>query len=442
MSGLRASDMVASFDSASVLHAGLAAALRGRPFPHLGHGAAAGAAVRAAGRLPWPLLRRLYVRIGASEGLDPARLDEVDMGLVAQQVVDAYPHRRYPAVLVGSSNGALTHLAAAMQVPWLPGTVLLPVARRGDPDRPGDALRFGAAVAPPLLARNPDLVLHHMHDQVQDRLMVARMTYFRLKWWRLPAAYERFLADALAPGAPVVLVEDDSRWPVVRLGDRHVFQTGAQGGREPADYLADPQAPRPDGEAAEAEWGAEPQLADAVATWCATHGHPLVRIGYRGPQAVAHPVATVLRDWVRGRGEGDRLVVPSFVLGDPWWTATSGVVPFWTFFPVQAALRALDAHLAAVEPYRHVHVLLFQHGVRSAGIASPQEWVATVRRHGARPHLLGLDPRRFPHDIGTLGRYGPALAALPSTGRPWTPLDLDTALARLAAAGLRVHSRS
>ena len=52
-------DVVASFDSATVLHAALAAALNGRPFPHLGHGPIAGAAVRAAGRLPWPLLRRL-----------------------------------------------------------------------------------------------------------------------------------------------------------------------------------------------------------------------------------------------------------------------------------------------------------------------------------------------------------------------------------------------
>src|SRR5437868_1803768 len=49
MNRLRPSDMVASFDSASVLHAGLAAALHGRPFPHLGHSAATGAAIRVAG---------------------------------------------------------------------------------------------------------------------------------------------------------------------------------------------------------------------------------------------------------------------------------------------------------------------------------------------------------------------------------------------------------
>jgi len=143
---------------------------------------------------------------------------------------------------------------------------------------------------------------------------------------------------------------------------------------------------------------------------------------------------------VRDRGEeGDRLVVPSFVLGDPWRTIAAAAVPFWAFFPVQPALRALEKHLAAAEPYRRVEVLLFQHGVRSAGIVSPQEWVAAARRHGGQPRLLGLDPRRFPHDIGALGRYGPALAVVPSARKPWKPLTPDAALTALQACGLRVH---
>src|SRR5918997_2259013 len=92
-------DVVASFDSATVLHAGLAAALRGQPFPHLGHSAGTAAAVRVGGRLPWPILRRLYSRIGASEGIDPQRLADVDMTAVAQCLADSYPQRGYPAAL-------------------------------------------------------------------------------------------------------------------------------------------------------------------------------------------------------------------------------------------------------------------------------------------------------------------------------------------------------
>jgi hypothetical protein len=50
------------------------------------------------------------------------------MSTGAASFVDAYPGCRYPAVMVGSSNGALTNLAVAARVPWLPDTVLGPVA--------------------------------------------------------------------------------------------------------------------------------------------------------------------------------------------------------------------------------------------------------------------------------------------------------------------------
>ena len=122
MSDLDPTEVVASFDSASVLHAATVAALNGQPFPKLGSSAPAGLAVRAASRLPWSELRGVYTRIGASEGINPKRLGEVNLAAVAASFADRYPERRYPAVLLGSSNGALTHLSAAMQVPWLPDT--------------------------------------------------------------------------------------------------------------------------------------------------------------------------------------------------------------------------------------------------------------------------------------------------------------------------------
>jgi hypothetical protein len=136
--------------------------------------------------LPWPVVRQVYTRVGASEAVVPDRLADVDLDAVAGWLTEGYPPRRYPAALVASSNGALAHLAAALQVPWLPGTVLVPVARTGDPHRPVDALRFGERVAARLLAANPHVVLHQMHDPVQDELMVARMAYFRMKCGRCP----------------------------------------------------------------------------------------------------------------------------------------------------------------------------------------------------------------------------------------------------------------
>ena len=440
MSDLDPDQTVALFDSATVLRSSLEAALRGRPFPQLGNSSRVGRAARTGGRLPWPLLRRIYTRIGAAEGLDPDRLSDVNLASVARWLADQYPQRRYPAVLIGSSNGAISHLAAAVGMPWLPGTVLVPVKRVGNPDRPVDSMRSGEQYAPRLLERNRDIVLHHMHDQVQDQLMVARMTYFRLKWQRLPGAYQRFLERSLAPDAPVIMIDDRSDWPVVRVGARHVFQAGAQGGLEPEAYLDRPHTPEPDDRAAEAEWGADPDFNAAIRGWCAETGHPLFVISYRGPQAPAHAVASVMRQWCRDRGEDDQqLLVPTFVIGDPWLTINTASVPFWSLFSVQPALQALDDHLAHTDPYRVVRLLLFQHGADSAGIARPEDWVRTITAHGATPDFLGMDPAKFPHDIGFLGRYGTALDGLPRARHLWESLPLDRALPALADHGLPIE---
>jgi hypothetical protein len=90
VSDLDPKQVVASFDSASVLHAATVAALNGQPFPQLGNSALAGLAVRAASQLPWSVLRGVYTRIGASEGINPKRLSDVDLAAVAASFADRY----------------------------------------------------------------------------------------------------------------------------------------------------------------------------------------------------------------------------------------------------------------------------------------------------------------------------------------------------------------
>jgi hypothetical protein len=443
VSDLDPRQVVASFDSASVLHAAAAAALEGQPFRNLGSSALVGLAVRAAGRLPWSVLRGVYTRIGASEGINPRRLADVDLAGVAASFAERYPKRRYAAIMLGASNGALTHLGAAMQVPWLPDTVLVPVAHVGDTDRPDEAMEFGRSVAPALLDRNPDVVLHHMHDQLQDVLMAERMSYFRVKWRRLPEAYAHFVDNHLAADGTVVLINDHSRWPVTRIGPRHVFQAGGRGGTPPERYLARPHTPTPDDDAAESEWGLHPDFCDHVRAWCSQRGYRYAEISYDGPQAPAAAVATVMQDWYHARCEpASRLVIPCFILGDPWQTICAAAVPFWLHFAVQPALQALDAYLDNTEPYSDVNVFLFEHGTKSPGIATPEEVAEVIRRHGARPHFDGLDPERFPHDIGTLGRYGRVFDQLPRARKPWSPLAIEDALRGLADAGLLITTAS
>jgi hypothetical protein len=433
---LPAARAVADFDSASAMLRATAAALRGDTFPRLGRGQVAAAAVRASAMLPLSLRRWAYAQVSGSEAVPGDRLGDLDAEAVAAWTVSHYPRRRYPAVAIGSSNGAAVHLWTALGVPWLPQTWLLPVRMRTDLDEPSRALDIGARLAEPLLAANPDLALHHMHDPNQDRLTLREMAYFRLKRLRLGAAYTQFLTDCLAPGGALLVLDDGSRWPVTRLSDRHVFQFGAQGGATVDEYFSggprveaflhqqgssrsrwDP--PKPDSEAPEAEWGLDRRLLQDVQRWAAPRRHPVRRIALGRPEDLSPPVADLHRRWYAARGvPADRLLVESFVVLDPVAALRSGSVPYWSVFPVEPSVRRLEAHLDDTTPYDEVLAMLFPHGTDSVGVAGPQQWAPTLDRARRCGRLLAVDTTRFPADFGHLARYGKALDRL----RPRLPL--------------------
>ena len=74
----------------------------------------------------------------------------------------------------------------------------------------------------------------------------------------------------------MIIVDDTSSWPVIRVGERHVFQPGAQGGSRPQDYLGRPHTPSTD-ESARGRVGRGARLAAAVADWGRAHGRPWSR---------------------------------------------------------------------------------------------------------------------------------------------------------------------
>ena len=103
-----------------------------------------------------------------------------------------------------------------------------------------------------------------------------------------------------------------------------------------------------------------------------------------------------MRNWYRSRGESaDRLVIPSFILGDPWQTICVAAVPFWVYFSVQPALQSLDAYLTEAEPYAEANVFLFEHGAESPGIATPEQFAAVLRRHGIAANFQGSTENVF-----------------------------------------------
>ena len=446
---------IAGFDSASGMVVALARFLYGREVPPLGNPAVAALrpVAEVVARLPRSVRRKVYSVFSGSEGRPEHEIAELDFDSVSAAMAALYPRRRYPAVVVGSSGGALVHLCAALGVPWLPQTLLIPVRQRGiSPDDPRRAAHAFDGTARALLDRNPDLVLHHMHDPNQDRLTLSRMAYFRVKRTRLGPAYERFLAEHLEPGGTIVIAECGQRWPVTRIGERHLFQFGATGGIPAEEYRTGSdrvarylrrygvradgwEAPPADDDAPEAEWGFEPALRDDVTAFAASNGYRVERLSFDGPEDLSAPVAELYRDWYGQRGlPADRLVVDSFMLLDPWWTLRAGVVPYWSVFPVEPSLSRLNGYLDRV-PYDHLHLGLFCHGVESAGMASAARWREVLGRARVSGSFAGVSPRRYPNDPVTFFRFRSALRAL-DRGLPM-PEPLTLPAVRPVLSGVR-----
>jgi hypothetical protein len=446
---MKASSYVADFDSATAMLRALASFLHGQDFPLLGtipKGAIPlmNLAATAVNRMPRWLREQIYIWSGRFEAVHPTKLASLNLDQVCQELARLYPQRPYPAVAIGSSNGAAIHLWAALGIPWLPQTLLVPVARSGcHPDEPVDDMRWAREPARDLLKGNPDVQLHHMNDPVQDRLMIQRMTYFRVKRLRLGQAYESFLEKSLERGGTIFLVECKLKWLTTQCGDRHFFQFGAlggatldeyqNGGRRVEEYLKRYrshrrrwQPPQPDAESSEAEWGFEPTLRVDIERFAKRHDCRIKRIVFSEPEQLSPLVADLYRWWNEKRGvQEHRLLVESFILMEPYWCIRTGSAPFWMVFNKEPSAAALKAYLDERQRFDEIDLMLFSHGVESIGLVPIDEWRRIMSQGATRSSFMGVDEAAYPRDFAVFVRYHEDLVHKIRAPYPITSLSLE-----------------
>jgi hypothetical protein len=420
----------ADFDSATAMALASARYLSGKDFPILGH--SYGPALRpflvAVNRLPEKSRRWLY-RVGSGrEGLRPEVMASTSADAVTESVLRRFPRRKYPGALIGSTPGSAVHLAAALGMPLLPQTLLLPLARPGvSPDDPRGDIVAARPVAEALLEHNPELVVHHMSDPNNDRLTLAKFAYFRVKRTSLGPVYERFLRGRIEPGGTLFLIESGHRWPTTRISERYYFQFGGIGGLTPEEYChggervadflrregSDRQEwnpPDPDGLRPEAEWGFEPELAGDVQRFARQHGLRVVRVRFDAADDLSPLVADLYRWWYATLGRPtNRLFVESFVLIDPYWVLRAGAVPYWVTFNTEPGVEHLARYLDRSDPYDLVEATLVSNGTWTVGLAGPDHWERVFKRARQEGRFSGVDTNRFPSDLAVFVRYRDAL---------------------------------
>jgi hypothetical protein len=416
-------DYVADFDSASAMLRAVGRFHRGEDFEKLGMEHPLQDLIPIANRFPLRLRHEVYTWSGWGEAIPPEDLGSVRAEGFSEWAVSHYGDGPFPAVAVGSSNGAAVHLWGPLRTPWLPQTFLVPVRRRLHPDEGKADMEWGAEHGRRVLDENPDLQLHHMHDPNQDRLMIREFTYFRFKRRTLGDAYRRFIEERLAPGGTIFIVECERRWPVVTIGDRHYFQPGAMGGAEPEEYTGD--SPRvaeylerydshrrqwdhgtPDDEQPEAEWGFEPAIREDILALARRRGFRVRRIVFTEPEDPSPWVAEMYRAWNRRRGlASNRLIIENFIQMEPRWVLRTGSVPFWAKFSTEPNLEVMERYLDSTDPYDDIFLMLFPYGIESVGFVPIERWRELLRRARRHGDFLGVDTSKWPADFASLKRY-------------------------------------
>jgi hypothetical protein len=97
---------IADFDSASAMVQATARFLHSQDFRGLGLSPWLEPLAIATNLLPRPLRRLIYIKSGAMEAIPPGRLGAIRAEEVSQWATGLYPQRTFPAIAIGSSNGA------------------------------------------------------------------------------------------------------------------------------------------------------------------------------------------------------------------------------------------------------------------------------------------------------------------------------------------------
>ena len=416
-------DFLAGHDSATAMVEALSKHLHGKP---AGSSLPAGQwYAKVINALPATVRQRLYAASGVLDAIGSDQVGTLDPEEFCHWVYNLYPKRSYPVIAVGSSNGALIHLWAALGIPWLPQTMLMPLRKPSDisVDEPLETMEWAVKPGEQFVQANPEWQLHHMMDPIHDRLRTQHIAYFRVKKRSLGPWYERFIRERLQPGGKLLIINCEKQWSAVTLGERHFFQLGGDGGIEDQEYyqgservqqylqsqkaaVTQWETPTPDEPQPEAEWGFAPALRNDVVRLAAQESYKVQTLSFNGAQDPSAWVADLHRWWYPQVGIADnRLLVQSFSMQEPYWVLRTGSVPYWMVFSTDVAIQELQKYLKEAPSYEEIYLTMLSHGNCTPDEATVPAMKALFSYATQQGDFIGTNPEEYPKDIGVYARY-------------------------------------
>jgi hypothetical protein len=372
---------------------------------------------------PKNLRRSLYKTGGIQESVNLKTLKKVKDENISKWIIDAYPRKKYPAVFIGSSNGALMHICAMLGVPWIPQTVMLAVKRKINPDEIAGDIEWGKKAVKIFKKTLPHFRVHQMHDPIQDRVMVSNMAYFRMKRLKLGNHLEDYLKKALLPNGTIIISDCAFRWPSYKVSDYHYFQTGGLGDVSGSEYPEGSEriesflkkegsqwrrwnVPEPLEEIPEAEWGYVDDLTGDIKKLARKNGFNVKRLSFKHPESLSPLTADLSRHWYEKYGiKTRRILIECFALIQPWWAAKTASIPYWMAFNTESSFANLKLYMRGKPKYDEIYAMIMSNAVDGIGILGIDKWKKLFKKASKKAEFIGVDESKFPYDMGTFIKY-------------------------------------
>ncbi len=363
-----------------------------------------------------------------SVGVPPGRLGDFDAMSLPQWCLSQYPaDREYKAIVIGSPNGGVAHIASLLRAPFLTSSFVLAVRHPAmEPDDVDTYYAAGEKLAATIIAGSESTgfeVIDH-YDPLHDRSLVKYVNFLRIRLLELPETYREFILQNLAPDGKIVLIDCSYTWPQYVVGERSYLQVGGLGAISPREYLSRFLLDLPVKERRESEWGCPRGFACSVREFARRHGIDVIEISYDHPQEYGLLAYRAYRACAGARM--DELLIDCFNYQNPRTNIRTGIPALWLPFNTKDSFAFAGKFLTG-KRFERIYLALLPSFARSPDTVPIEDWEDMLSSHGGLT-LIGVDPRTFPADPLAPFRFVEGMKRLRERKRRSMALEISPAL--------------
>ena len=356
---------------------------------------------------------------------------------LANNTIKAYDilkNKKFDSIIIGPGSGGLADIANAMNSPMLPVHTMVIEMRIFNPIRPDDIQRYakgGSELGKIILKNNKniDIVIHD--DVIHDRTMIRWHLINRIKFKKLPKAYDFFIKKFLKKNGTIIFIENTQSWKQYRINKNIWFQLGGYGGIKFEEYINGSERidkwlkksiqrhrggwslDYPVKEMPESEWGTPIGLGEDIKDYCKKNKLKFIKIQTDHITNLSLLSSYLWYERNKKDGYSNGYSIGTFWAHSPTASALSRYIPYWAPWPDELTLNIVNNHLKKMLTDFDVpkKAIFARHGAIGPDIVGIRGWKNMLRNHfnkkdielhGSLTNLVYNGIKKRVHSLATL----------------------------------------